>query len=74
MGTRYTLALPTEVYDELREQAEQRGTSIKELVRQSLKLGLVAMRLESEDGPDAGIFIKEVTEGGIVKETKLVFL
>jgi hypothetical protein len=74
MGTRYTLALPTEVYDELREQSEKRGTSIKELVRQSLKLGLVAMRLEAEDGPDAGIFIKEVTEEGVVKETKLVFL
>lgn len=68
--TRYTLTLPAEIYEELRLQAEKRGTSIKDLVRQSLKIGLLAMKLE--ENPETGLFIKEQVESGVVRETRLI--
>jgi hypothetical protein len=66
---RYTLTIKSEIYEELRAQAERRGTSIKDLVRQCLKMGLLAMKLE--ENPEAGLFIKEPVEG-CVRETRLI--
>ena len=68
---RYTLTLPSEIYDELRIQADQRGMSIKELVRQCLKLGLLAVKLEEQ--PDTGLFIREtMPDSDGFRETRLI--
>lgn len=74
---RYTLALPGEVYHELRNYAQKHDTSIKEVVRQALKFGLVAMKLDED--PSVDLFIREklpsVDNGGIeIKESRLKFI
>ena len=74
---RFTLSLPPEIYQELKGYAEAHNLSLKEVVRQALKFGLVAIKI-SED-PNADLFIKEkVTEAGqkeaVVKETRLKFI
>ncbi|MBV9789516.1 MAG: hypothetical protein JOZ51_15125 [Chloroflexi bacterium] len=73
---RYTLTLPSEIYEELKGQAEKRGLSIKEAVRQCLKIGLVAMKVDED--PNAEMFIKEKIQdaSGVseIKETRLQFI
>jgi hypothetical protein len=70
---RYTLALPAEIYEELKDQADRRGTTIKELVRQSLKLGLLAIKLEED--PNTGLFIKEkLPHSDSTRETRLLLI
>ena len=70
---RYTLTLPTEVYEELRTQSEKRSCSIKEMVRMCLKIGLVAVKLE--ENPDAGLFIKEkLSDKESITETRLIIM
>ena len=73
---RYTLTLPTEIYNELRELAEQRGISIKDAVRQCLKIGLVAVKLDED--PDKELIIKEKIHGkeGVdsFREVRLQFI
>ena len=70
---RYTLTLPAEIYEELKVLADQRKTTIKDLVRQSLKLALLAMKLE--DDPNAGIYLKErLPDSDSVRETRLLLL
>jgi len=39
---RYTFELPTEIYDQLSTTAEQNGTSVVEMLRKYIKLGLLA--------------------------------
>ena len=39
---RYTFELPTEIYDQLLTTAEQNGTSVVEMLRKYIKLGLLA--------------------------------
>lgn len=68
---RYTLTLPSEIYEELRIQAERRGMSIKELVRQCLKLSLLAVKLEEQ--PNTGLFIREaLPDSDSFRETRLI--
>lgn len=73
---RYTLALPAEIYDEIKVQAERRNMSIKEMVRQCLKFGLVAMKLDED--PNTDLYIKEQVPSSDgtaqVKETRLKFV
>ncbi|HEX8231543.1 MAG TPA: hypothetical protein VF826_19860 [Chloroflexia bacterium] len=74
---RYTLALPGLVYDELRKEADAHDVSIKEVVRQALKFGLVAMKLEAD--PNVDIIIREripsENGGGTeIKESHLKFI
>lgn len=74
--SRYTLSLPSEIYNELKGMAEQRGVSIKEVVRQSLKFGLVAIKLEED--PNTEIIIRERLPGtgkdADFRETRLQFI
>jgi hypothetical protein len=68
---RYTLTLPTAVYEELRTQSEKRSCSIKEMVRMCLKIGLVAVKLE--ENPDTGLFLKEkLSDKEGITETRLI--
>lgn len=39
---RYTFELPVEIYDQLSNTAEQNGTSVVEMLRKYIKLGLLA--------------------------------
>lgn len=75
MTTRYTLSLPEPIYEELKETASKYDRSIKELVTQCLKFGLVAIKLE--DNRDAEIVLREqVKENGhyVTKESVLHFI
>lgn len=54
---RYNMALPFELYTELREVANQEHTSVVELIRKFIKLGLIVLRIERD--PDAKIIIHD---------------
>jgi metal-responsive CopG/Arc/MetJ family transcriptional regulator len=70
---RYTLSLPAELYGELKELAEHRGVSTNEMVRQCLKFGLVAMKIDGD--PNAELFIRETQGNGSgFRDTRLVFI
>ena len=74
---RYTLSLPEAVYKEIREKADSSNTSIKEVVRQCLKFGLVAMKLS--DNPDVQLLLREKIassedDSSEFKETRLKFI
>lgn len=73
---RYTLSLPPRLYEELREQAEKHDTSIREVVRQLLKFGLVAMKLD--DDPSTELIIREkissAEDSDDMRETRLRFI
>src|SRR5262245_3541764 len=58
---RYTLSLPPEIYEELRCHAERNGTTIREVVRQVLKFGLVAMKISEKE--DSEIIFREKVSG-----------
>jgi hypothetical protein len=49
---RYNLVLPAELFDELQEVADQKHTTVQELVRRFVKLGLLAVRAETTPGLD----------------------
>lgn len=49
---RYNLVLPTELYDQLQEVADQKHTTVLELIRRFVKLGLLAVRAETTPGLD----------------------
>ncbi len=55
---RYNLRLPTKVYEELGELAQELGTNRLELIRKYIKLGLLVSHLEVEN-PQDGLYIKQ---------------
>lgn len=71
MEQRYTLTLPTDLYEQLRQEADRRGLSIKELTRQCLKFSLYAMDIDARS--DADLLIREHV-GETTRETLLKFL
>ena len=54
---RYNLALPQELFEELKDAAENRGTTVVEMLRKFIKLRLIV--LEAQDKPDSALIIKE---------------
>ncbi len=54
---RYNLVLPEELFRELQALADRRYTTVVELIRRFIKLGLLAADLE--DRPDAALIIRE---------------
>lgn len=54
--TSYNLKIPTETYDDLKEIAEQEGTTIAELLRKATRL-LIFIR-SFKDDPDAHLLVK----------------
>lgn len=54
---RYNLALPKELFDELKEAADQRGMTVVEVLRKFIKLGLLV--LETENTPGSALIIRE---------------
>jgi ATP-dependent Clp protease ATP-binding subunit ClpC len=64
---RYNLALPEELFRDVERLAEREHTTVLEILRRSVKLGLIAARIQEQ--PDAAIIIRE---GG--SEQRLLFL
>ncbi len=54
---RYNLTLPDELFKELQQVADKRHTTVVDLLRRFIKLGLIATNLE--DTPDAALIIRE---------------
>ena len=54
---RYTLVLPEELFVVVQQRADQRGTTVVDLLRRFIRLGLLVLQLE--DTPDATLIIRE---------------
>ncbi len=54
---RYHLVVPEDLFEQVQELAEQRHTTVVELLRRFIKLGLVAAKVE--ENPDAALLIRE---------------
>jgi CopG-like RHH_1 or ribbon-helix-helix domain, RHH_5 len=54
---RYNLVLPEELYQEVQTLAEQRGTTVVELLRRFIKLGLLVAK--AEESPDMAFILRE---------------
>ena len=57
---RYTPSLPEEIYNEIKAQVKKHDKSMKEVLRQCLKFGLTAMKIE--DDSNANIYFKETVQ------------
>ena len=54
---RYSLVLPEDLYEEVRGLAETRHTTVVEVLRRFVRLGLLVAQVEST--PDAALVIRE---------------
>jgi hypothetical protein len=54
---RYNLVMPEELFDELELVADSRGTTVVDLLRRFVKLGLLAVKLEEKQ--DSALLIRE---------------
>lgn len=74
MATRYTLSLPTEIYDELKKVSKNTDSSIKDTVSKCLKIGLLALKVD--ENPNSDILIREKSIAGEdeYKETRLIIV
>lgn len=54
---RYNLVLPEDLYNEVRRQADEHGTTVVELLRKFIKLGLLAMDVQED--PESALIIRE---------------
>jgi ATP-dependent Clp protease ATP-binding subunit ClpA len=54
---RYNLALPEELYDEVQALADRQQTTVVELLRRFIRLGLLATEIQQR--PDAALIIRE---------------
>jgi hypothetical protein len=68
--TRYTLSLPENIYDSLKNYAEKNEVSIKQVVTKCLRLSLYAIDIENKGG---SVIIREpdTKDKEIFKETTL---
>jgi hypothetical protein len=64
---RYNLVLPEELYDEVHGLADRRHTTVVELIRRFIKLGLLVAK--AEEAPNTAFVIREGD-----KEQQLVLL
>lgn len=55
---RYTFELPIEIYNQLSETADQNGTSVVEMLRKYIKLGLLA----TQPGTDVLLRTRELEQ------------
>jgi hypothetical protein len=54
---RYNLVLPMELFDEVQKLADSRQTTVVEMLRKFIKLGLLAVQIEETS--DATLLIRE---------------
>lgn len=56
---RYNLVLPEELFNEIQKLADEKHTTVLDVLRRFIKLGLIAARVE--ETPDAALIIREGT-------------
>ncbi len=66
-GKRYNLVLPTHLYEEIQSLANEQDTSVLDLLKRFIKIGLLVAKLSQS--PDNALIIRE---GG--KEREVVFV
>ncbi len=54
---RYNLVLPQDLFDEVQTVAERRHTTVVDMIRRFIKLGLIAVQVE--ETPDAVLLIRK---------------
>ena len=54
---RYSLVLPEDLFTAIQELADQRQTTVVDLIRRFIKLGLIAAKIE--DTPGAALIIRD---------------
>jgi hypothetical protein len=54
---RYNLVIPEELFEEVRHEAEKRGTTSVELLRKFIRLGLMAVRVQED--PASALILRE---------------
>ena len=64
---RYSLVLPERLFDEVQEIADNQNTSVLEVIRKFIKLGLVVSRVVEK--PDTALILRE---GEIEREILLI--
>jgi hypothetical protein len=64
---RYNLVLPEELFEEVRQLAEDRNTAVVDVLRRFIKLGLLVARVEAT--PGAAFVIRE---GDVEREVILL--
>jgi hypothetical protein len=57
---RYSLVVAEDLFDELQELAEQKDTSVVELIRKFIRLGLIVSK--AENSPDTTFLLKKGDE------------
>ncbi|MBN1993453.1 MAG: hypothetical protein JW953_12200 [Anaerolineae bacterium] len=65
---RYNLVLPEEMFNEVRKVADEQQTSMVEVIRKFIKLGLMVS--EMQESPEMTVFIKR--GGG--EEQQIIFI
>lgn len=56
-GKRYHMEIPAELFDELQALADKNDTTVADLLRRFIKLGLLAAQTE-----DGGLYVREGDE------------
>ena len=64
---RYSLVLPEGLFDQVQQYADQRQTTVVDVFRRFIKLGLLVTQIEGD--PDAALLIRQ---GDIEREIILV--
>lgn len=54
---RFNLTLPEQLYQEMQRIADEQNTTVVELLRRFVKLGLLAIKLQ--ESPDSGLIVRE---------------
>ena len=66
-GKRYNLVLPTHLYEEVQILADEQDTSVLDLLKRFIKIGLLVVKLSRS--PDTSLIIRE---GGREREVLFV--
>ncbi len=54
---RYNLVLPTELYNDIKQAADKENTTVVDLLRKFIKIGLLV--LETQEEPGSALIIRE---------------
>ena len=64
---RYNLVIPEELFNEVQQLADKQHTTVVEVLRRFVKLGLIASAMEEK--PDAALILRE---GKVEREVLLI--
>jgi hypothetical protein len=52
----YNMVIPEKLFDEIKALADSKGTTVKEIIRQFIKLGMIAAKIERK--PDSALILR----------------